>query len=198
MIKPTSDIAFTPTIKALQERFGSRGAYARMEEKGGFKVEITDDLIVFIRERDSFYLATSSREGQPYIQHRGGPKGFLKVLDDHTLAFGDFKGNRQYISFGNLQENDKVCLFLMDYVNRQRIKIWGTARVVEDNPALMEKVTCSSYKSKPERVFLIDVKAWDINCPQHITPRYTETEIESMNDCPGCEPGSSDETINRF
>jgi predicted pyridoxine 5'-phosphate oxidase superfamily flavin-nucleotide-binding protein len=188
MTKPSSDIAFTPAVKALQDRFGSRGAYAKMEDKGGFKVEITGDLVAFIEERDSFYLATASREGQPYIQHRGGPKGFLKVLDDHTLAFGDFRGNRQYISFGNLQENDKVCLFLMDYVNRQRIKVWGTAKVVEDDPALMEKVTCPSYKGKPEWAYLIDVKAWDINCPQHITPRFTEAEIESMKDCAGSNP----------
>jgi len=150
MDKPSSDIAFSPTVKGLQERFGSREAYSKMEEKGGFKVKITDDLSAFIGERDSFYLATVNKEGQPYIQHRGGPKGFLKVLDDRTLAFGDFKGNRQYISFGNLMENDKVCLFLMDYVNRRRIKVWGTAKVVEDDPELMEKVTCPSYKSKPE------------------------------------------------
>ena len=113
------------------------------------------------------------------------------MLDNHTLAFGDFKGNRQYVSFGNLMDNDKVCLFLMDYVNRRRIKVWGTAKVVEDNPELMEKVTCPSYRSKPEWAFLIDVKAWDVNCPQHITPRFTETEIEFMEDCPGCEPKSS-------
>lgn len=192
MDKPSSDIAFTPNVKALQERFGSRGAYAKMEEKGGFRVEITDDLTAFIGERDSFYLATASKDGQPYIQHRGGPKGFLKVLDDHTLAFGDFKGNRQYISFGNLEENDKVCLFLMDYANRRRIKIWGTAEVVLDDPKLMEKVTCPGYKSKPEWAFLINVKAWDTNCPQHINPRFTEAEIESLDICPSCEPKTGD------
>ena len=159
-----------------------------MEERGGFQVEITDDLIAFIGERDSFYLATATEDGQPYIQHRGGPKGFLRVIDRHTLGFGDFRGNRQYISFGNLGENDKVCLFLMDYVNRRRIKIWGTAKVVEDDPDLIEKVSCPSYRSKPERVFVIEVKAWDVNCPQHITPRYTETEIESLEICDGCEP----------
>ena len=191
MNKPSSNIAFTPNVKALQERFGSRGAYSKMEERGGFQVEITDDLIAFIGERDSFYLATATKDGQPYIQHRGGPKGFLRVIDHHTLAFGDFRGNRQYISFGNLGENDKVCLFLMDYVNRRRIKIWGTAKVVEDDPDLIEKVSCPSYRSKPERVFVIDVKAWDVNCPQHITPRYTETEIESLEICDGCEPKSS-------
>jgi len=188
MDKPTSDIAFTQNVKRLQERFGSRGSYAKMEEKGGFNQEITEDLIAFIQERDSFYLATATKDGQPYIQHRGGPKGFLRVIDGHTLAFGDFSGNRQYISFGNLQENDKVCLFLMDYTQRRRIKVWGTAKVIEDDQQLIEKVTCPSYRSKPERVFCIHVKAWDINCPQHINPRFTEAEIEALEICPGCEP----------
>ncbi|MFQ5607591.1 MAG: pyridoxamine 5'-phosphate oxidase family protein [Candidatus Zixiibacteriota bacterium] len=188
MKNPSSDIAFTPAVKALQERFGSRAAYARMEEKGGFTVEITEDLASFIAERDSFYIATASADGQPYVQHRGGPKGFLRVLDNHTLAFGDFTGNRQYISAGNLQENDKVCLFLMDYVNRRRYKIWGTAKVVEDDQELKETVTCKGYKRKPECVFVITVKVWDVNCPQHITPRYTKADIESLEECDGCEP----------
>ena len=191
MPSPISDIAFTENVKALQERFGSRKSYAKMEEKGGFKQEITEDLISFINERDSFYLATATQDGQPYIQHRGGPKGFLKVIDNQTLAFGDFSGNRQYISFGNLLENDKVSLFLMDYTHRRRIKVWGTAKVVEGDQQLIEKVTCPSYKSEPERVFLIHVKAWDINCPQHINPRFTEAEIEALEICPSCEPESS-------
>ena len=188
MDKPTSDIAFTPNVKRLQEHFGSRGSYAKMEEKGGFKQEITEDLIAFIQERDSFYLATATKDGQPYIQHRGGPKGFLRVIDNQTLAFGDFSGNRQYVSFGNLQENDKVCLFLMDYTQRRRIKVWGTAKVIEDDPGLIEKVACPSYLNQPERVFCIHVKAWDINCPQHINPRFTEAEIEALEICSGCEP----------
>jgi len=186
----TSDIAFTPKVKALQERFGSRASYAKMEDKGGFRQEITEDLIDFLKERDSFYLATATKDGQPYIQHRGGPKGFLRVIDNHTLAFGDFKGNRQYISMGNLEENDKVSLFLMDYTHRRRIKVWGTAKVVEDDQELIEKVTCPNYKGVPERVFVIHVKAWDINCPQHINPRYTEAEIEALDICSGCEPKS--------
>ena len=193
MSKPTSDIAFTPKVKALQERFGSRESYAKMEERGGFKHEITDDLITYIGERDSFYIATASADGQPYIQHRGGPKGFLRVIDNHTLAFGDFKGNRQYISFGNLEENDKVCLFLMDYINRRRVKIWGTAKVIEDDPQLLEKTTCPNCESKPERVFLIHVKAWDSNCPQHINPRFTKSEIETMEGRPCCEPESKND-----
>ncbi len=195
MDKPSSDIAFTPNVKRLQERFGSRGSYAKMEEKGGFKQEITEDLIAFIQERDSFYLATATKDGQPYIQHRGGPKGFLRVIDKQTLAFGDFSGNRQYVSFGNLQENNKVCLFLMDYVNRRRIKVWGTAKVIEDDPGLIEKVACPSYRSQPERVFCIHVKAWDINCPQHINPRFTEAEIEALEICSGCEPTNTDSAV---
>ena len=191
MPSPTSDIAFTENVKALQERFGSRKSYAKMEEKGGFRQEITEDLASFLNERDSFYLATATKDGQPYIQHRGGPKGFLKVIDNQTLAFGDFSGNRQYISFGNLLENDKVSLFMMDYTHRRRIKVWGTAKVVEGDQQLIEKVTCPSYKSDPERVFLIHVKAWDINCPQHINPRFTEAEIEALEICPSCGPESS-------
>ncbi len=186
--KPSSDVAFSPAVEAVQERFGSRASYARMEAKGGFTVEITEDLKAFISERDSFYLSTASADGQPYIQHRGGPKGFLTVLDVHTLAFGDFKGNRQYISVGNLTENNKVCLFLMDYINRKRVKIWGTARVIEDDAELLEKVTSTGYKGKPECVFVIDVAVWDVNCPQHITPRYTKTEIEDLDICNGCAP----------
>ena len=188
MKKPSSDIAFTPSVKAIQERFGSRASYARMEEKGGFAVEITEELADFIAERDSFYIATANNEGQPYIQHRGGPKGFLKLIDNHTLAFGDFNGNRQYISLGNLKDNDKVCLFLMDYPNRRRVKIWGTAKVVENDPELLVKVTSPNYRGKPECVFLIDVKAWDVNCPQHIVPRYTKADIESLDLCDDCEP----------
>ncbi len=148
-----------------------------MEEKGGWRDTITDELADFIAERDSFYIATASADGQPYIQHRGGPKGFLKVLGDRTLGFADFSGNRQYISLGNLSENDRAQLFLMDYANRRRIKIWGRARVVEDDPALLERLIDPAYKARPERAFVFEVEAWDVNCPQHITPRYTEAEI---------------------
>ena len=177
MSTPASDVAFSPAVKALQERHGSRAGYARMEEKGGWKREITPDLAAFLAGRDSFYLATASAAGQPYIQHRGGPKGFLKVLDAGRLAFADFGGNRQYITAGNLSENDRAHVFLMDYPNRQRIKIWGRARVVEDDPELMERLLTPGYKAKPERAILFEVEAWDANCPQHITPRYSEAEI---------------------
>jgi predicted pyridoxine 5'-phosphate oxidase superfamily flavin-nucleotide-binding protein len=125
-------------------------------------------------------MATVNGEGQPYIQHRGGSKGFLKVLDDRTLGFADFSGNRQYISYGNLEENNKVCLFLMDYPSRTRIKMWGTAKVIEDDPELINKLSISDYKGKSERAFIIRVETWDKNCPQHITPRYTMEEMDEL------------------
>ena len=174
-----TDIAFTPAVKAIQDRKGSRGSYARMQERGGLADKITPDLAAFVAERDSFYLGTSSADGQPYIQHRGGPKGFLKVLDDNTLAFADFAGNKQYISMGNLSENDRAFLFLMDYPNRQRVKIWGRAEVVEEDPELLERLGDPEYRGRPERVFLFHVDAWDVNCPQHIKPRYTVEELEA-------------------
>lgn len=177
MSRPVSDIAFTPTVKTVQQRLGSRGTYERMEEVGGWQSEITPDLARFLAERDSFYLGTASADGQPYIQHRGGPKGFLKVIDHRTLAFADFAGNRQYISIGNLADNPKAFLFLIDYPNRRRIKIWGRAEVVEDDPALLGQLVDPGYKARPERVFRFRVEAWDVNCRQHITRRFTEEEI---------------------
>jgi len=180
MKQPISDIAFTPSVKAIQERMGSRKQYERMEDRGGWADTITPDLAGFIAEQDSFYLATATADGQPYIQHRGGPKGFLKVLDDHTLAFADFVGNRQYITAGNLAENDKAFIFLIDYPNRQRIKVWGTAEVVENDPKLLNELNDPNYKGKPERVIRFHVEAWDVNCPQHIKPRYNEEEVSEM------------------
>ena len=177
MTPPTSDIAFTPAVKALQEQSGSRAGYARMAEKRDWHDTVTPDLAAFLAERDSFYLASASAEGRPYIQHRGGPKGFLKVLDDKRLAFADFGGNRQYISAGNLSENDRASIFLMDYPNRRRVKLWGRARVVEDDPELLARLVEPGYRAKPERAILFEVEAWDVNCPQHITPRYTEDQI---------------------
>ncbi|MCH7615460.1 MAG: pyridoxamine 5'-phosphate oxidase family protein, partial [Nitrospinae bacterium] len=166
-----SDVAFTPTVKRIQETKGSRKGYARMEEKGGWKNTITEELAQFIGERDSFYLGTASADGQPYIQHRGGKPGFLKVLDDRTLAFADFKGNRQYITTGNLGENDKAYIFLMDYPNRRRIKIWGRARVVDDDAEILARLADPDYEGVPEHAVVFEVAAWDVNCPQHITPR---------------------------
>ena len=178
MTKPTSDVAFTETVKAIQERKGSRKGYARMEDKGGWADRVTDDLAAFIAARDSFYMATATADGQPYIQHRGGKPGFLKVLDDKTLAFADFSGNRQYLTQGNLEDNPKAFLFLMDYANRRRIKIWGTARMVEDDAELIRRLTDADYaEGTPERAVLFEIAAWDVNCPQHITPRFTEADV---------------------
>jgi hypothetical protein len=168
-----SDIGFSPAVKRIQQSKGSRSGYAKMEENRGWQDTINQDLAGFIAERVSFYLGTASADGQPYIQHRGGKPGFLKVVDDKTLAFADFKGNRQYISSGNLSENNKAYIFLMDYANRRRIKIWGRARVVDD-PAQMKRLADPDYKGTPEQAIFFEVSAWDVNCPQHITPRYTE------------------------
>lgn len=175
----SSDIAFTDTVKALQARHGSRKAYARMEQGGSWETTITADVADFIGEQTSIFLATVNAEGQPYIQHRGGPKGFLKILDEHTLGFADFRGNRQYISVGNLQENPKVHLFLMDYAHQRRLKIWGEATVVEDDPELLAKLTNADYDGKPERAVVIRIVAWDANCPQHIPQRFEATDVEA-------------------
>ena len=186
MTRPVSDIAFTPSVKALQVQHGSRDAYARMERERGWQQTITPELEAFIAERDSLYLGTANVEGQPYIQHRGGPKGFLQVLDDRTLAFADFRGNKQYITVGALAENDKAFIFLMDYPGRNRIKIWGRARVIEEDAALMAALVTPQYTGHPERAIVFTIEAWDANCPQHITPRYTEQEsgdaLQSLRD----------------
>ncbi len=177
MTEPVSDIAFTPSVKAWQERLGSRAGSARRAEKRDWSDSVTPELKAFLAERDSFYLATASAEGRPYIQHRGGPAGFLKVLDEKHLAFADFGGNKQYISAGNLSENDRASIFLMDYAGRQRIKLWGRARVIEDDAELMERLADPGYQVKPERAIVFEIEAWDVNCPQHITRRYTEAQI---------------------
>ena len=174
-----SDIAFTPAVKAEQEKRGSRDMLSRLEQIGRWTNQIPPDLAAFLAARDSFYLATSSGDGQPYIQHRGGPEGFIVVLDEHRFGFADFTGNRHYISLGNLTENDKVALFLMDYANQRRIKIWGRAAVIEDDPALVERLMVFGYKAKAERAIVITVDAWDVNCPQHIMPRYTPSQVET-------------------
>jgi predicted pyridoxine 5'-phosphate oxidase superfamily flavin-nucleotide-binding protein len=176
MTAPTSDVAFTEAVKALQSLAGSRAHYAKMEEEGGWRDTVTDELAQFIAERDSFYLGTATAEGQPYIQHRGGPKGFLKVVDEKTLAFADYVGNRQYITAGNLTENDKAYIFLMDYPNRRRIKIWGRARGVHDKERIAELFD-KGYKAKPQAAIEFVIEAWDVNCPQHITPRLSEAEL---------------------
>lgn len=179
MATPVSDIAFTPAVKAVQEHMGSRPGYARMEAGAGWSDVITPDLAAFIAERDSFYLGTASAAGQPYIQHRGGPPGFLRVLDVKTLAFADYPGNRQYISMGNLTENDRVFLFLMDYPNRRRVKIWGRAEIIEDHD-LLAYLDGPESSTEGERVFRIHVEAWDVNCPKHITPRFRAEEAKPI------------------
>jgi len=180
MKPPISDIAFTPSVKAIQERKGSRKQYARMEEGDGWSDTITQEFADFLSEVDSIYFATANVSGRPYIQHRGGPKGFLKVLDDRTLAFADFVGNRQYISLGNLAENNQAFLFLMDYATQTRIKVWGTAEVIEDDPDLITQLTDSQYKGKPERVIRFHVEAWDTNCRQHIPLKYSQEDVERI------------------
>jgi predicted pyridoxine 5'-phosphate oxidase superfamily flavin-nucleotide-binding protein len=165
---PSSDIAFSPSVKAVQQARGSRAANARMEEKGGFAVAVDVSLAEFIAEQRSFYLATANADGRPYIQHRGGPKGVLRVLDERTLAFADFSGNRQYITTGNLAENPRAMLFLMDYAKRKRVKIWGTARVSENDPELVAKLFPGAYRARAEAAIVFTVEAWDVNCSQHI------------------------------
>jgi predicted pyridoxine 5'-phosphate oxidase superfamily flavin-nucleotide-binding protein len=179
--RPPSDVAFSDSVKAVQARLGSRKSYARLETGDGWETTISPDLAAFIGEQRSFFMATASAAGQPYIQHRGGPKGFLRVLDERTLAFADFRGNRQYVSMGNLAENPKVCVFLIDYAHRQRVKVWGEARVVEDDPALVTKLVVPGHvdEARPERAIVIDVATWDANCPQHIPVRFEAADVEA-------------------
>jgi predicted pyridoxine 5'-phosphate oxidase superfamily flavin-nucleotide-binding protein len=173
----SSDVAFTPAVKAVQARKGSREAYARVEHNGGWRTEIGDDLAMFLAAQDSMYLATASAGGQPYIQHRGGPKGFIRVLDKNTLAFADYGGNRQYITQGNLSENPKAHIFLMDYAHRRRVKIWGEARVVDDDPSLLKSLMPQGYRARPEQVILFKISAWDTNCPQHIPQKFDAADV---------------------
>ena len=174
-----SDVAFTGTVKAIQERKGSRRAYSRMEEGRGWQTTINEELKEEIEAQISVYLATANAEGQPYIQHRGGPAGFLHVLDEHTIAFADFAGNRQFVTQGNLAENPKAHLFLMDYVYQRRIKIWGTARVVEGDDELLARLMPADYPARPEQVILFTVAAWDVNCPQHIPQRFEADDVRA-------------------
>lgn len=173
----SSDVAFTPSVKAVQARKGSRRSYARIEERGGWQTRITSDLARFIEAQTSIFLATATREGQPYIQHRGGPAGFLKVLDDKTIGFADFVGNKQYITQGNLAENPRAYLFLIDYAHRQRVKIWGEARVIEGDAELTAKLMPEHYKARPEQVIFFTVSAWDVNCQQHIPQRFEAADV---------------------
>jgi uncharacterized protein len=173
----SSDVAFTPAVKAVQALKGSRNAYARVEQNGGWRTEIDEDLSAFLASQESMLLATASADGQPYIQHRGGPKGFIKILDKNTLAFADYSGNRQYITQGNLSENPKANIFLIDYAHRRRVKIWGEARVVDDDPALTKSLMPQGYRARPEQVILFKVSAWDTNCPQHIPQKFDAADV---------------------
>lgn len=168
---------FTPAVQQAQAERGSAQAYARRLAEG-FPDRVTPELAKFIAEQDTAFLATASADGAPYIQHRGGPKGFIKVIDERTLGFADYRGNRQYITLANLSENDRAYLFLLDPARKQRIKLWGRARVIENDPALVEKLFDSGYKARPERAILFTVEAWDVNCSSHIVARFTEAEIE--------------------
>jgi predicted pyridoxine 5'-phosphate oxidase superfamily flavin-nucleotide-binding protein len=173
-----SDIIFPPRVREEQERRGSREAYEAREHKRPYRDEVRPDLEAFLATIDTAFLGTVSRDGRPYIQHRGGPKGFIKAIDRKTLAFADFAGNRQYITIANLAENDKAYLFLLDLASRQRVKIWGRARVIEDDPALLASLVDKTYRARPERAIVFTVEAWDTDCQSHITARFSETEIK--------------------
>ncbi len=182
MARAFADIAFTDSVKQAQNRYGSRKSYAGFESDGGHRDRLSENEIAFLAGRDSFYMGSVGENGWPYVQHRGGPKGFLKVLDEATIGFADFRGNRQYISVGNLNADGRVSLFLMDYPNRQRLKLWARARVVhpDEDPELVARLELPGYKARIERGIIMAVEAVDWNCPQHITPRFTEAEIERL------------------
>lgn len=171
-----SDVAFTPAVKAIQARKGSREAYGRVEQRG-WRTDVDEDLEAFLADANSFYFSTASADGQPYIQHRGGPKGFLKVLDKQTLAFADYAGNQQYLTQGNLSENARAYIFVMDYAHRRRVKIWGEARVVEDDDALTDALMPKGYRARPEQVIVFKIAAWDTNCPQHIPQKFDAADV---------------------
>lgn len=177
MSAPSSDVAFTPSVKAIQTRRKSRDAYAKLEANGGFRTDIDEDLILFLSKVNTAFLATANALGQPYAQHRGGPPGFIRVVAPRTLGFVDYAGNRQYISTGNLAENDKAFLILMDYAHQRRIKLWGRARVVEGDEALVARLTPEGYRARPEQVILFEIDAWDANCPQHIPQMFAADDV---------------------
>jgi hypothetical protein len=172
-----SDVAFTSTVKAVQDRKGSRRGYERMEAGGSWQTRITPDLAAFIGAQTSVFLATANAEGQPYIQHRGGPPGFLRVLDDKTIGFVDFAGNRQYVTLGNLADNPKAQLFLIDYARQRRVKLWGEARVVEGDAELTARLMPAGSTARAEQVILFTISAWDANCPQHIPQRFEAADV---------------------
>ena len=172
-----ASLVFTPAVQKAQAERGSAKAYAERVAEG-FPDTVTPELAAFLAEQDTAFLATANAQGAPYIQHRGGPKGFIKVIDERTIGFADYRGNRQYITLANLSENDRAYLFLLDPARRQRIKLWGRARVVENDPALVERLFDKGYKAKPERAILFTIEAWDVNCSAHIVTRFSEADID--------------------
>lgn len=173
----SSDVAFSAAVKQVQAARGSRAAYDKLERGGGFETEVTDDLRGFLATIDTAFLATASADGQPYVQHRGGGKGFVRAVDEHTLGFIDFAGNRQYVSTGNLSENDRVCLFLIDYARRRRVKVWGTAAIVPATPELIAMLGPLPDRARAEQAVVITVMAWDVNCPQHIPQKLDARDV---------------------
>lgn len=173
----SSDIAFTPAVKSIQSEKGSRTGYARMEAGGSWETTVTPELEAFLSELDMFYLGTANAAGQPYIQYRGGAPGFLKVVNEKALAFADFGGNRQYVTLGNISENSKAFIFLIDYARSRRIKLWGTLRVVDGDPSLLEQLRDPTYPGEVERAMLFEIEAWDVNCPQHIHKRFSQKQV---------------------
>jgi len=184
MFHSFAKIAFTSNVKALQDQHGSRERYAGFEDEINEPAMLTIDEVEFIESRDSFYQATVSETGWPYVQHRGGPQGFLKVLDNKTIGFADFRGNRQYVSIGNLVSNDRIAIIMVDYANRRRLKIFGRVRLVKeaDDPKLLSRLSDPAYPAKVEHAFIIHIEAWSWNCPQHITPRFKDGEVNANTD----------------
>jgi uncharacterized protein len=182
MARAFSEIAFTDAVKAMQTRYGSRQSYSKFDLAEDRRDTLNAQEMAFLSELDSFYMASVGENGWPYVQHRGGPKGFLKVLDEKTIGFADFRGNGQYISVGNLSGDNRVSLFFMDYANRQRLKLWARAKVVhaDENPALAEQIAVPGYPAKIERGIIMTIVAVDWNCSQHITQRYSRAEVDSL------------------
>jgi uncharacterized protein len=174
-----SDLVFPPAVRQAQAERGAARAYERRTAEG-FPDRVTPELAAFLGEVDTAFFGTTSADGAPYVQHRGGPKGFIKVIDERTLGFADYAGNRQYITLANLSENDRAFLFLFNPGERQRIKVWGRARMIEGDTALIERLSDSGYRARPERALLFTVEAWDVNCSQHITARYSEAEVSEV------------------
>jgi hypothetical protein len=179
MAKDNVDLVFPPAVQRAQRDRATESAYdARLVS--GFPDRVTPDLAAFLAEQDTAFLATATKSGSPYLQHRGGPKGFIKVIDDRTVGFADYEGNRQYITLGNLSENDRAFLFVIDFSRRQRVKLWGRARVVENDPELVQRLLDRGYRARAKRAILFTIEAWDVNCASHIIARFSEPELAGV------------------